>query len=122
MKRRGMKIGWFIGWLGGFGWYGLLSAYWLFQNKLSEGLIELLIFIISILVIQMATPWKHPDTKYWILMLPLYFLFFSSYIFSVYLIGGIEYLGLNRITLSPVIPSLLPLFIIGNRTWDSKSK
>lgn len=122
MKRRGGKIGWIGGWLGGFVWFGLLSAYWLFQNKISEGVIELVIFIIAIVVIKKAAPWKHPNTKYWKLMLPLYFLFFSSYTLSVYLSGGIEFFGLNRATISAVIPALLPLVIVGNRTWDSNNK
>jgi hypothetical protein len=121
MKYSGRKIGWVVGWLGGFGWFGLLSAYWLFQNRLYAGMIELVLFIIAILVIKMTAPWKHTNTKYWKLMLPLYFLFFSSYILSVYLSDGIEYLGLNWTTISPVIPALIPLFIIGNRTWDSNN-
>ena len=103
MKRRGEKLGWLGGWFGGFVWLGLLSAIWLFQNKISEGIIGLAVFIIAIIVISMTTPWKHPNTKYWKLMLPIYSLLTCSIVLYIYLSGGLEIIGLKWTSIFLVI-------------------
>jgi phosphatidylserine synthase len=122
MKRRGEKIGWIGGWFGAFAWLGLLSAIWLFQNKISEGMIGLVVFIIAIITISMTVPWKYPNTKYWKLMLPIYSLFFCSIVLSIYLYGGLESIGLKWTSIFLVIPGLIPLVTAGNRTWNSNAK
>ncbi len=122
MKRRGEKIGWIGGWLGGFGWLALLSVIWLFQNKISEGMIGLAVFIVAIIVISMTAPWKYPNIKYWKLMLPIYLLFFSTIILSIYLYGGLETIGLKWTSVFFIIPGLIPLVTAGNRTWNSSAK
>ena len=122
MKRRGEKFGWIGGWFGGFVWLGLLSAIWLFQNKINEGMIGLAVFVVAIIVISTTAPWKHPNTKYWKLMLPIYALFFCSIVLSIYLYGGIENIGLNWTSIFLVIPGLIPLVTAGNRTWNSIAK
>ncbi len=119
MKRRGEKFGWIGGWFGGFAWLGLLSAIWLFQNKISEGMIGLAVFIIAIIVISMTAPWKHPNTKYWKLMLPIYLLFICSIILSIYLYGGVESIGLKWNHFVFVIPGFIPLVTAGKKTWNN---
>ena len=121
MKRRGEKFGWIGGWLGGFLWLGLLSAIWLFQNKISEGMIGIAVFIIAITVIITTAPWKHPNTKHWKLMLPIYALFFCSIALSIHLYGGLESIGLKWTSFFWVIPCLIPFVTIGNRTWNSST-
>ena len=121
MKRRGEKIGWLGGWLGGFLWLGLLSAVWLFQNKINEGMIGLAVFIVAITVIITTAPWKHPNTKYWKLMFPIYALFFCSIALSIYLYGGLESVGLKWTSFFWVIPCLIPFVTMGNRTWNSSA-
>lgn len=122
MKRRGEKFGWIGGWFGGFVWLGLLSVIWLFQNKIIEGIIGLAVFIVAFIVISMTVPWKHPNTRYWKLMLPIYTLFFCSIVLSIYLYGGLEIIGLNWTSIFLVIPGLIPLVTTGNRTWNSSAK
>ncbi len=122
MKRRGEKLGWIGGWSGGFIWLGLLSVIWFFQNKVSEGMIGLAVFIIAMIVISMTAPWKHPNTKYWKLMLPIYSLFFCSIVLSIYLYGGLEIIGLKWTSIFLVTPGLIPLVTAGNRTWNSGEK
>ncbi len=119
MKRMNEKIGWIGGWFGGFVWLALLSA---IQNKINEGIIGLAIFLAAIVVINMAAPWKRPDTKYWKLMSPIYLLFFCSIILSIYLYGGLESIGLNWTSIFLVIPGLIPLVTVGNRTWNNNAK
>jgi phosphatidylserine synthase len=119
MKRRGEKFGWIGGWFGSFIWLGILSAIWLFQNKISEAMTGLAVFIVAIIVISMTAPWKHPNTKYWKLMLPIYSLLFCSIALSIYLYGGLEIIGLKWTSIFWVIPGLIPLVTAGNRTWNS---
>ena len=121
MKRRGEKFGWIGGWLGGFLWLGLLSGVWLFQNKISNGMIGMAVFVVAIIVIITAAPWKHPNTKYWKLMLPIYLLLFCSIALSIYLYGGIESIGLKWTAFFLVIPCLIPFVTTGNRTWNSSA-
>ena len=121
MKRRGEKFGWIGGWLGGFLWLGLLSAVWLFQNKISDGMIGIAIFVVAIIAIIKTAPWKHPNTKYWKLMLPIYLLFFCSIVLSIYLYGGLESIGLKWTAFFWVIPCLIPFVTMGNRTWNSSA-
>jgi len=122
MKRRGEKFGWIGGWLGGFVWLALLSIIWLFQNKINEGMIGLAVFIVAIIVISMTAPWKHPTIKYWKLMLPIYLLLFSTIILSIYLYGGLETIGLKWTSIFFIVPGLIPLVTVGNRTWNSSTK
>ena len=122
MKRRGEKFGWIGGWFGAFAWLGLVSAIWLFQSKISEGMIGLVVFIIAIIVISMTAPWKHPNTKYWKLMLPIYSLFICSIVLYIYLSGGLEIIGLKWTSIFLVIPGFIPLVTAGNRTWNSSAK
>jgi len=122
MKRRGEKFGWIGGWLGSFGWLALLSVIWLFQNKISEGMIGLAVFVVAIIVISMTAPWKHPNIKYWKLMLPIYSLFLFTIILSIYLYGGLGSIGLKWTSIFLIIPGLIPLVTAGNRTWNSSAK
>jgi threonine/homoserine efflux transporter RhtA len=91
----------------------------LFQNKISEGIIGLAVFIIAIIVISMTAPWKHPNTKYWKLMLPIYSLLTCSIVLYIYLSGGLEIIGLKWTSIFLVIPGFIPLLTAGNRTWNS---
>jgi len=121
MKRRGEKFGWIGGWLGGFLWLGLLSAVWLLKNKISNGMIGIAVFVVSIIVIIITAPWKHPNTKYWKLMLPIYLLLFCSIALSIYLYGGLESIGLKWTAFFLVIPCFIPFVTTGNRTWNSSA-
>lgn len=121
MKRRGEKFGWIGGWLGGFLWLGLLSAVWLLQNKISNGMIGIAVFVVSIILIIITAPWKHPDTKYWKLMLPIYLLLFCSIALSIFLYGGLESIGLKWTAFFLVIPCFIPFVTTGNRTWNSSA-
>jgi len=121
MNRKGEKIGWIGGWSGGFTWLGLLSIVWLFQNRTGSGMIGTAVFVVAIITITATAPWKHPDTKYWKLMLPIYLLFFISIALCIYLYGGLESIGLKWTALSWIIPCLIPFVTIGSRTWNSNA-
>jgi len=119
MNRKGEIIGWIGGWLGGFIWLGLLSVVWLFQDKIRDGMIGIMVFLVAIIAIIATAPWKHPNTKYWKLMLPIYLLFFISIALCIYLYGGLENMGLKWTAFFWIIPCLIPFITAGNRTWNS---
>ena len=121
MNRKGEKIGWIGGWHGGFIWLGVLSVVWLFQNRINDGIIGIAIFIVASIAIITTAPWKHPNTKYWKLMLPVYLLFFVSITFCIYSYGGLEITGLKWTSFFWVIPCLIPFGTTGNRTWNSSA-
>ena len=122
MSRKGEKIGWICGWLGGFIWVGLLSVIWIFQNRSSQGILGIALFLIAIILIIALAPWRRPNTKYYKLMLPIYSLFLISIAVVIYLYSGLRNGVLSWISFSWLIPSLLPFVIIGNRKWNSKTK
>ena len=121
MNRNGEKMGWIGGWHGGFIWLGVLSVVWLFQNRINDGIIGIAIFIIASIAIIITAPWKHPNTIYWKLMLPVYLLFFVSITFCIYSYGGLESTGLKWQSFFWVIPCLIPFVTMGNRTWNNSA-
>ena len=117
MNRRGEKIGWIGGWMGGFIWLIILSVVWIIQNKISNGALGIILFTVAIILILRYAPWKNPDTKYWKLMLPIYSVFFISIALCIYLYGGLRSVGLNWMSFFWLIPCLIPFVTMGNRTW-----
>jgi len=87
-ERRGEKTGWLGGWLGGFLWLCLLSIAWLVQGKIIYGLLAMGLFLMALCLIIVLGPWKHPETKYWKLMLPVYFIFLTAVSLFIWLGGG----------------------------------
>jgi hypothetical protein len=121
MNRKGEKIGWVGGWLGGFIWLVLLSVVWIVQNKITNGALGISLFTVAVILIFGFAPWKHPNTKYWKLMLPIYSLFFISISLCIYLYGGLKSVGLNWMSFFWIIPCLIPFVAMGNRKWKSNA-
>lgn len=121
MNRKGEKIGWIGGWIGGFIWLGLLSSVWLFQNKISDAILGVILLVAAIMIIIASAPWKHPNTKYWKLMLPIYLLLFISIAFCIQRYGGVESIGLKWTAIFWMLPCFIPFLTTGNRTWNSSA-
>ncbi|NOY23036.1 MAG: hypothetical protein GXO70_05965 [Acidobacteria bacterium] len=121
MSRKGEKVGWIGGWSGGFIWLGLLSGIWAVQGKTVIAMFGTGIFIVAIATVLWITPWKFPDTKYWKLMLPIYFLFFASILFGLSFMESLEKSGLSWYSFFWVLPCLIPFATIGNRTWNGST-
>lgn len=123
-SRRGEKIGWTVGWIGGFFWVAILSLVFLYQGKYLEGILGLLQVVIWTLSVYYFAPWRHPDKIYFVLLLPLYGIFFTVIIWSIWAFGGLSALNeFNRLDFLWIFPALLPLPFLYKRKWnDNKSK
>ena len=117
MSRRGEKIGWTGGWIGGFLWVFVFAIIWFVQGRLIHGLIAVTLFFLGIISIIKFSPWKHPDTKYWKLMIPMYSVFLMSAVFIIYVLNGFENLAKIQYGLW-VLPSLSPIMVLGNKKWS----
>ena len=117
-SRKGEKIGWIGGWLGGFIWVLILSVIFLIQGKSIPGAIGLVLVCLAVGLIVGGAPWRHPDTPYWKLMLPVYGAFFASIVWMVSSSSGLDSLGLNKWQSFLILPILIPFATVGKRRWN----
>lgn len=118
-QRRGEKIGWLGGWLGGFVWLAALAVVFLFRQRWVPGVVGLCLFGLAVAVILSCAPWRHPDTVYWKLLLPVYAVFFGAVAWAVWAYGGLKAVGVEGWHILWLAPMLLPLFTNGRRSWNS---
>jgi hypothetical protein len=116
--RAGEKFGWIGGWLGGFIWVVILSVIHLVQGRLIQGYLGLALFGLAVAVIVAGAPWRHPDTPYWQLMLPVYVVFSGSIVWLLWSSGGAKELGLNGWHVLVALPLLIPFQTVGRRRWN----
>lgn len=57
---------------GGFLRMLLLLSAWLIKGQTIKGILGISLFAIAIILIVVLSPWKHSETKYWKLILPIY--------------------------------------------------
>ena len=116
--RSGEKTGWIGGWLGGFIWVVILAIIVLVQGKLLSGLIGLAIAGAAVAYVLVGAPWRHPDTPYWKLMLPVYVLFFVAIAWALWAADDVYSLALNRWHVFLLLPLLTPFWTTGRRRWS----
>lgn len=117
MNRSGEKIGWTGGWLGSFSWVLIFAIIWFFQKSLIYGIAGIILFSLAVLSIVYFSPWKHPNTKYWKLMSPIYFIFLLSIIFVLYVFNALFEPAKIQYGLW-IFPCFTPMLILGNKTWN----
>ena len=69
-------------------WVVILSVIALVQGKMVQGILGLVITGIGVAAILWSAPWRHPDTRYWMLMLPVYVAFFGAVGWASWASGG----------------------------------
>ena len=116
-ERKGERWGWIGGWLGGFIWIIILSIVWLVKGKLYIGLAGICLFSLAITFIFTFSPWKHPTTRYWKLLLPLFLVLIFSAALFILSEGGLKAAGLNWWSLIYLAPCLIPFATMGSRSW-----
>jgi len=120
--RRGEKIGWTYGWLGGFIWVGALAAVFLFQTRWMQGFTGLILLCAAVSAIVLLAPWRHPSVSYGKLLIVPYGLFFASVAWAVWAFGGLKAAGMDWWSMLWLIPLLIPFGILSKRRWnDSKA-
>jgi len=116
-NRKGEKIGWTAGWMGGFIWVAALSILFLLQGQYKQGVLGLALTGIAMISIVFLSPWRFPSTPYWKLMVVPYGMFFSSIVWCIWSYGGLKAAGLNWWTLLWLLPLLTPIGILSQRKW-----
>lgn len=116
-NRKGEKIGWSLGWFGGFIWILILAVILFVQDKLAESILGFLVFVIAILCVFFFSPWRHPQTPFWKLFLVPYFIALLSIVWVIWAYGGPKSLNLNWWNLFWLLPILIPTFTSGGRRW-----
>jgi hypothetical protein len=120
-NRRGEKMGWIGGWSGGFIWLVILSVLFLFQGRYLEVLVSIANFVAAFILIFVTAPWRHPTVRYWKLMLPIYAMLILSLILPLWAFGSPTKAGLSGWSFLWLLPALIPLWIIGNKTWNDNA-
>jgi hypothetical protein len=121
--RKGEKIGWTAGWMGGFIWVVVLSTVFLFQGKIEQGLSGIIVSSAAIATVIFFAPWRFPSARYWKLMLPPYGIFFLSIAWAIWSYGGLESVRLNWWSLLWFLPLLMPFASLTKRKWvDSNAQ
>jgi hypothetical protein len=116
--RKGEKIGWTIGFFGSFLWVLILALIFLMQKKLAEGFSGLLLTVVAVFCIVSFAPWRHPSTPYWKFMTPIFALFFAAAAWAMWAFGPAAASSLTWWDILWLIPVLLPLFMMGKKTWN----
>jgi hypothetical protein len=122
-SRNGEKWGWWGGWTGSFLWILILSIVWLFQGRTLPRLAGVVLFLVALALIVYFAPWRHPSTKYWKLMLPLFLCLAAGVVLAVkaFIVPPGEHYGpwYSWLWLSVMF---LPVFQMANKTWDPQGR
>jgi hypothetical protein len=116
-SRKGEKIGWIGGWAGAFLWLWVLSLVWLARGRAVEGSIGLGLGGLAAVLIWVLRPWRHPDTPFWKLLIPLYAAMGMGATWAVESMGSWVAIAKQPWGLLAWLPVLLPLFLLGRRRW-----
>lgn len=117
-ERKGEKLGWLLGWTGGFLWLGGFSVWMIASGRVAAGLSGAALFALSLACIGKLGPWRFPLTPYWKLMLPIYALLFCSVGLAFSWFLPAMKAPFSYFQLFWLLPCLSPLFTLGKRTWN----
>ena len=103
--------------MGGFIWVVILSVIFLVQHRVVQGLLGLALASVAVALIFYSAPWKHPDTPFWKLMLPIYVALFVTIAWAAWSYDGLDKLGLSGWSVFLVLPLLIPFATVGRKRW-----
>ncbi len=118
-ERKGEKIGWTVGWIGGFIWLAILSAVFLAQGRRLVAAVGLALFALALGSIILGAPWRHPTTAYWKLMLAPYGCLLCAIIWAIWAYGGLATAQINGWMFVWLIPLFIPSVGGGRRKWQN---
>ncbi len=74
---------------------------------------------LACITIVLVSPWRHPQTRYRLLMAPIYLFFFVAVGWGAWSWGGWQQMGITSWwSALIVLPMLIPFWTVGNRRWD----
>jgi hypothetical protein len=118
-ERRHEKLGWTLGWIGGFVWVLILSVVFLIRGDVLQATLGAVLTAAACVAIIGLSPWRHPRTRYRGLMAPIYVLFFTAVAWGVWAVGDVRQLGINSPwALLALLPVMTPLWTVGSRRWE----
>jgi hypothetical protein len=121
-ERRQEKLGWAIGWSGGFIWVWILAVVFFVQGKALQAAIGLLIAIAAAGAIFFFSPWRHPRTRYRRLMAPIYGLFFAAVAWAAWSFDDPRQAGIGSWwSILLLLPVMMPLWTVGSRRWERRN-
>ena len=88
-ERRGEKAGWTFGFFGGFAWVAVLAIVFFFKERPLAGALGVLLFCAAVFAIIFFSPWRHPRTSAWKLMLAPFILMALSFAWGAWAFGGL---------------------------------
>jgi hypothetical protein len=115
--KRGERVGWTAGWMGGFVWVFVLSLVFLLQGKIEQGDWGIVVTAVAVMAILFFAPWRFPSTPYWKLMLAPYGIFLVSIVWAVWSYGGLGSAGLQWWDFLWLVPLLILLGIFTKKKW-----
>jgi len=121
-NRRGEKIGWTAGWIGGFLWVAVFAVLFFYQGRYGQSIQGVAITAVAILAIVYFSPWRFPSTPYWKLMLVPYAMFWLSIIWCVWSYGGLATVGLDWWNFLWLVPCMIPLGVLSRRKWKDSER
>jgi hypothetical protein len=121
-RRKGEKIGWLGGWLGSFFWLFLMGCVFVFQGRWFSAAVAMGLFVLAVVTIIFAAPWRHPHTPYRKLMGPVYLILFAALVFGIWTYRGFLGQEFNPLQLLSLTPILLPLILMWNKTWATDGR
>lgn len=116
--RKGEKIGWTAGWLGGFLWVAIIAILFLFQGKWPQAVSGLALAGAAVFCILFFAPWRFPSTACWKLMLIPWTVLMLSVAWAVWVFGGFASEELRWWHFLWVLFIITPLCTIGGRKWE----
>lgn len=121
MPRKGEKLGWTIGWIGGSVFLLIGGVLWLVFGNISAGIAALVCYGLLAAFTLTFAPWKFPNTKYWKLLLPNYLCLFTGSVLALVLGFPGEDLSGQWHNLFFLFALLTPFFTMGRRTWNDNT-
>ena len=115
---RGIKASWYGGWSGSLLWLLFLSFSHFYHQKYQLGMISFTFFAIGMLSGYKLRPWAHRQTPYWKLLTPIYFIVPGALAWALFTSDKVQFELNNLLLLTALLPILLPLLVLRNRTWD----
>lgn len=116
--RKGEKIGWTVGWMGGFLWVAIIALIFLYQGKWAQGVSGLVLTGVAVFCILFFAPWRFTSTRYWKLMLIPWVVLLLSVVWAVWVFGGFTSEDLRWWHFLWVLFIITPLCAIGGRKWE----